>query len=76
MRKGITKKLSSFTIDKTPIERFDEIVPNNEKSLRVESFIKEFVENNPNKVKSLKYHYSFYQPEKRGQSFQNRTFRA
>ena len=64
MRKGITKKLSSFTIDKTLIERFDEIVLNNEKSLRVESFIKEFVENNPNKVKSLKYHY--YEPDKRG----------
>jgi len=74
MRKGISKKLSSFTIDKTPIERFDEIVPNNEKSLRVESFIKEFLENNPNKVKSLKYHYSFYPPEKRGQPFQNRPF--
>ena len=62
----VTKKLSSFTIDKKVIERFDDIVPNNEKSLRIETMIKDFLEKNPNKVGSLKYPYSFYPPEKRG----------
>jgi len=66
MRKGITKKLSSFTIDKILVEKFDEIVFNNEKSLTVETMIREFVEKNPHRAKSLKYATSYFQPEKRG----------
>ena len=66
MRKGVTKKLSSFTIDKKLIEKFDEIVFNNEKSLTVETMIREFVEKNPHMVKSLKYATSYFPPEKRG----------
>jgi len=66
MRKGITKKLSSFTIDKILVEKFDEIVFNNEKSLTVETMIREFVEKNSHRVKSLKYATSYFQPEKRG----------
>ena len=60
----ITKKLSSFTIDKEVIKEFDRLVPNNEKSLRVELLIKEFVNNNPDGVRSLKNRYIM--PEKRG----------
>ncbi len=66
MRKGITKKLSSFTIDKKVIEKFDELVFNNEKSLTVETMIKEFIENHPTPVPSLKYHTALFPPEKRG----------
>ena len=63
----ITKQLSSFTIDKEVIKKFDEIVCTNEKSIQVERMIREFLENNPDKVKSLKYKLNDrYPPDKRG----------
>ena len=60
-----TKKLFSFTLDKELLKKFDDLVFNNEKSIRVETLIREFVENNPTKT-SLKYSFLHFPPEKRG----------
>ena len=68
MKKRITKKLSSFTIDKKVIEKFDDLVFNNEKSLTVETMMREFIQKHPTPAPSLKYHTLLFPPEKRGVS--------
>lgn len=62
-----TKKPSLFTIDVDIINKFDEIVKPNEKSLTVELLIRDFVMKNLYGARSLRF-WETFEPERRGKS--------
>ena len=68
---SVTKKLSIFSIDKELIEKFDKIIPNNEKSFFVENFIRKFCKENPDKLRGIKSPY--LEPNKRGRKTEVKT---
>ena len=68
-KKGVTKQLSAFTIDKDVLREFDRLTINNEKSSQVERIIKQLIEKYPNGIPTTKYGWV---TSKRGQHHINR----
>jgi len=62
--KPITKTLVSYTIDIEINKKFDEIVPNNNKSKVIEEFQRQFIESNPRPISTMPAIY--WQSEKSG----------